>query len=139
MNGCGRKMSQTCAIFTTDGLDAAGYPTSASVAATALLKSASPALASAPAFAVSIDRIVLSPIRMAASDPAGAFSCVYVTEARDRVLLAISQLLVKFVSPVGLNWNEQSAGSATTTTLTASCALESAGLATSAMNWKIGK
>ena len=36
---------------------------------------------------------------------------------------------MNFATPVGLNWNEQRAGSATTTTLFLACAAASAGLA----------
>ena len=41
----------------------------------------------------------------------------------------MSQLEVNFTVPVGLNWNEHSAGSAVTVTLAAACAAARSGLA----------
>ena len=46
---------------------------------------------------------------------------------------------VNFAVPTGLNWNEQSAGSAITATFTVSLAFASAGLAISAIHWNTVK
>ena len=101
----------------------------------ALVKAATGGVLAAPAAPV----MVLSPTRTLATVPAGASSCKYSTEARASAPLAMSQLLVNVAMPVGLNWKEQSFGSATTTTFTVSCARVSAGLAVSASILNTGK
>ena len=49
----------------------------------------------------------------------------------------MSQDVVNFSVPVGLNWNEHSAGSAMTVTGDAASAVRSAGLAKCVMPWKM--
>ena len=82
LNGWARKMSHGCAILTTEGLDAAGYPTAFNVSVIPLLNAASWSFAAAPAFFVSTAGMTLSPIFTLATVPAGASSCEYTTEAR---------------------------------------------------------
>src|ERR1700744_6338220 len=88
VKGCTRKMSNTCAIFTTDGLAAAGYPTEGSASPSALLKAATVAADCGPP---DTDWITLSPMRIDAVVPGAADSCEYMTEARARAPFATSQ------------------------------------------------
>src|SRR5512134_902428 len=88
-------------ILTIAGWSAPGYPAAASAAPTSLAKLGS------------LAEYSLSPIFTEATVPAGASTVVALAELRARSALAMSQELVNFAVPVGLNWNEQSAGSAT--------------------------
>src|ERR1700761_9393668 len=120
-------MSNGFDIFTTDGLDADGYPRAVNSCVRSVAK----------LFAVGSR--VLSAIFTLAFAPGNPSCCEYTTDARASAPFATSQLLVYFDRPVGLNWNEQSDGSAITTTCTVSCAFDSAGLAVSAMYLNTGK
>src|ERR1700755_2256774 len=89
INGCGRKMSNGFEIFTTDRLEAAGYPSAVNSCVRSLAK----------LFAVGSR--VLSAIRTLAIAPGSASCCVYTTDARASAPFATSQLLVDFDRPVG--------------------------------------
>ena len=84
-------------------------------------------------------REFLSPIFTFATVPAGASTVVALTELRASSALAMSHELVNFAVPVGLNWNEQSAGSAMIVTCAFSCAGYSAGLAVAVSSLNSGK
>ena len=71
--------------------------------------------------------------------PPGAATVVAFTELRASSALTMSQEFVNFTVPVGLNWNEQSAGSAMMVTLVFSWAAYSAGLAVAVISLKSGK
>src|SRR4029450_346950 len=114
-------------IFTIVGLSAPGYPAAVNAAATSLAKLGSFAANS------------FSPILTLATVPPGAATVVAFTELRASSALTMSQEFVNFTVPVGLNWNEQSAGSAMMVALVFSCALYSAGLAVAVINLKSGK
>src|SRR6266487_3395801 len=114
-------------ILTIVGLLAPGYPAAVNAAPTSLAKLGS--------FAVNS----LSPILTLATVPPGASTVVAFTELRASSALTMSQEFVNFTVPVGLNWNEQSAGSAMMVTLVFSWALYSAGLAVAVISLKSGK
>ena len=59
--------------------------------------------------------------------PAGAGIVSKLSPAFDRLPRAMSHDVSNFEVPTGLNWNEHSAGSATTTTGDCRCAVSSAG------------
>src|SRR5262245_37831303 len=114
-------------ILTIVGLLAPGYPAAVNAAPTSLEKLESFAANS------------LSPILTLATVPPGASTVVAFTELRANNALAMSQGFVNFTVPVGLNWNEQSAGSAMMVTSVFSWASYSAGLAVAVMSLKSGK
>src|SRR5215218_5356419 len=114
-------------IRTTVGLSVPGYPAALSAAPTSLAKLGSLAANS------------LSPILTLAMVPPGALTVVALTELRASSALATSQELVNFAVPVGLNWKEQSAGSAMIVTCVLSCAACSAGLAVAVISLNSGK
>src|SRR5512133_2694424 len=72
-------------------------------------------------------------------EPAGPGTVEYLTDAPDRKARAVSHGAVKTRVPTGLNRSPQPAGSATTSTLVASMAFSSAGLALVVIILKIGK
>jgi hypothetical protein len=79
------------------------------------------------------------PIAICAVEPGAPASDLYETALRARNDLAMSHELVNFAVPVGLNWNEQSAGSAVTTTGAFFCAAASDGSAVSVSAVNSGK
>src|SRR6266852_3929290 len=72
-------------------------------------------------------------------EPAGPATVEYLTDDWARKARAVSQGAVKTRVPTGLNRSPQPAGSATTSTLVASMAFSSAGLALEEIILKIGK
>src|SRR6266540_1824965 len=114
-------------IFAIDGLSGPGYPAAVKAAPTSRAKLGS--------FAVNS----LSPILTLAMVPPGALTVVAFTELRASSALTMSQEFVNFAVPVGLNWNEQSAGSAMMVTLVFSWASYSGGFAIAVISLKSGK
>src|SRR5262245_44054872 len=96
---------------------------------TALLKAAVLAAAWSAAATASKDSIVASPILTVAMEPAGPGTTSYGTELRVRKDVAISQDVVNFAVPTGLNWNLQSPGAAVTVARVFCWAVANAGLA----------
>src|SRR6266852_2411035 len=138
VNFCALKMSNSQAklaspafgsigIRTIVGLLAPGYPAADRAAPTSRAKFGSLAVNS------------LSPILTLATVPPGALTVVAFTELRASSALAMSQEFVNLAVPVGLNWNEQSAGSAMMVTCVFTWAACSAGLAVAVMSLKSGK
>src|SRR5258708_35405333 len=72
-------------------------------------------------------------------EPAGPATVEYLTDDWARKARAVSHGAVKTRVPTGLNRSPQPAGSATTSTLVASIAFSSAGLALTVIIRKIGK
>ncbi len=72
-------------------------------------------------------------------EPAGPYEVVYLTDDEARKARAVSQGAENTRVPTGLNRSPQPAGSATTSTLVASIAFSSAGLALVVIILKIGK
>jgi len=97
---------------------------SAAAAPNAALSSAAPLATESTSTAPSP-----APSRTTATPPAGAVALRYGTPAFASADFTTSQDFVKALRPTGSNWNEQSAGSATTVTGAAATARSSAGFA----------